>query len=1512
MATSALVCINLKTRVKSEGEDGGGEGREKELGAPNTQQLVQALVDNGVIQLNHKATIRVIDNSKPDSQDLADFKTLNLGTFAVKQSPDTRSGILLETVGDGESGEQKVVSLVQNRPILVQRNLVLQGPVLSKGPGLVHLVQESPPPLTPTPPNSGAINVSKSKKILDSDSNNGEPIKLPENLESLPKAEHFPTQRHRWNTNEEIAAILICFERHLDWQSKEVKIRPKSGSMLLYSRKKVRYRRDGYCWKKRKDGKTTREDHMKLKVQGTECIYGCYVHSAILPTFHRRCYWLLQNPDIVLVHYLNVPYPDDNKIVSPSLALCADKKQWTKEELVSQLKPMFYSEEEPDANNELEISTAETVETIVSQLLARQRSARTAAICKQLECGCPDSTCADAKTCSQPIRRITSAKPEPSSDSNQVSSTTGSGMLVSGRGMVHGERAVPVHHIHPNHQIPHGSNSQNGAGTPLVLSLSQLQAPGSLLILNSNQSTSNHVASLVTQRHTRKEKHQDPPMEVIYTLENNHCQISQPVAAQMRGPNIQQQQTSNTNVGDIDKHNRLKYRRKQANKTQVKPYLTPQMKDMGGSEYYETLDLSQEDIQQTLSANMPLSCTQNDNRDSREEGNKQNAVLPGLEIDFIDVNTSSQVDDDVFVNLDAFDMLSEFPDLEGLDHNHNGNNLGEPVVSGSGENGEVMDTEKGNNSPPRMDYREGTANITDYSPEWAYTEGGVKVLVTGPWYSTTSPYTVLFDSCPVPTTLVQSGVLRCFCPAHEAGMVTLQVACEGFVISNSAMFEYKRLPPSGSERATEVSTRESQPHDSLLRFTLMQRLDAIDNRLDIKQEPQDNTENTTLLGKGNFEEKLMNFVQKLSQRKWKESELVDSSIEWCESYKGMTLLHLSASLGYSRLVCMLIKWRTENPAPLLELEVDGLNQDSDGFTPLMRACEKGQSEMSQLLYEWLPASASLVNTKGDSALEVASKNGHTTLAQELQIRLDKSSRFPIAKQLEDNDKDIDSLDGVHTSLESLNSSRDDGIFLHPSSLNRSDYGMNMELHVNIPQWNETRADLSRNSTPSPSSQTKSLLSERLVKRPSVDSGIQLQSSIDSLPSIRASKQSKQNDIQKMSRFDRSMSLPLTCHSMDSGYDLNETLHSSPIRRMDFTLCEVRREGAQSSPESVLLNQEDPHLQQTVGEQDVRVLTLAEQIIAAMPERIKNESEGDMMMMSSDEMEVMSLESPLLLDEPPSSTSSCCFDTSSEFNFDHNYRYCDVGTPCSSLSPASCLPSPPFPLHRSPSPPPTTADFCEFLQASNSTYFEKDFSNLTLSDREQRELYEAAKVIQKAYRSYKGRKKLEQDKERQAAVLIQNYYRRYKQYAYFKQMTRAAMVIQNGYRSYCENKRFKKNQEAAVRIQNCYRNYRDQTETAPTGLKRTYSQRRQHQAARKIQQFMRQSKNNLWEIDPGTIVAERASRKREAGPMQGVPSKLAVLPFHITKKKFHLFRSYPACNLSANMYLGEYLLVSYYL
>nr|XP_042905044.1 calmodulin-binding transcription activator 1-like isoform X2 [Parasteatoda tepidariorum] len=261
---------------------------------------------------------------------------------------------------------------------------------------------------------------------------------------------------------------------------------------------------------------------------------------------------------------------------------------------------------------------------------------------------------------------------------------------------------------------------------------------------------------------------------------------------------------------------------------------------------------------------------------------------------------------------------------------------------------------------------------------------------------------------------------------------------------------------------------------------------------------------------------------------------------------------------------------------------------------------------------------------------------------------------------------------------------------------------------------------------------------------------------------------------------------------------------------------------------------------------------------------------------------------------------CSIDDSSppllneEFNFDHTYRYCETNTPVSSLSPASssCLQSPSSFTLDSPSPPPTTADFCEFFQASGKI-MEKDFSKLTLSDKEQRELYEAAKIIQKAYRSYKGRKRQEeQEKEKAAATLIQTYYRRYKQYMYYKQMTKAAQLIQSQFRNYCEHKRFKKWKESdadcispalgsspspsAASLQSLYwtlaeserrlSSSREGTPTSSSTLKRTYSQRRQHQAARKIQQFLRQSKNNMWDYFQGKVITERtctSCRKREA-------------------------------------------------
>ncbi|XP_074029388.1 calmodulin-binding transcription activator isoform X5 [Leptinotarsa decemlineata] len=1397
----------------------------------------------------------------------------------------------------------------------------------------------------------------------------GEPIKLPENLESLPRADHFPTQRHRWNTNEEIAAILISFDRHAEWQSKEVKIRPKSGSMLLYSRKKVRYRRDGYCWKKRKDGKTTREDHMKLKVQGTECIYGCYVHSAILPTFHRRCYWLLQvNPDIVLVHYLNVPYPDDNKlaVITPSLALWADKKEWTKDELVSQLKPMFFSEDEPDINNELEISafklqTAETVEAIVSQLMEKQRVARQAALVKQLECGCPDSTCADGKSCSHPMRRITAAKeiansplassssnsrpPSNSDNNNQVSSTTGTGSML----LTNNNTPRVYSRDSRNHQPPQNNSncsSSSGNTPPLVLSLSQIQGGGGLLILNSNSSNnSSHqnlgnpvsVANFVcnTNRsiakdrsshlvlkqevmdtnpssclHSSKQNSKSGQREMKMELSENHRQsiFNDGSMYGSSTPRNHQQQTevmmssapstpskhmdtSQEETIDDYKHQNFCGETVVLLGTDSSGSLVSKSDGssiINGGFFNETLDLSQEDIQRTLSANMPLCSSELDthqrhNSESNNAGHQnkvqsqqQNLTTEINPMDFIDscdvvVSPTNVVDDDVFVNLDAFDMLGEFPDLEALDSSHAGL-LDVNPSEGRGNTKAHNEHQQQNHS------LEGSAKITDYSPEWAYPEGGVKVLVTGPWHSS-GPYTVLFDTFPVPTTLVQSGVLRCYCPAHEAGLATLQVACDGYVISNSVIFEYK-LPP----REEHVATQEPKVercNDNLLKFTLLQRLEAMDDRLQIKQEPTDGdvVEDTALFGQPNFEDRLVNFCQNMTSRIWRQGE--ELSVSWFASHRGMTLLHLAASLGYSRLVCAMLHWRAENSSLLLETEVDALSQDEDGFTALMWACARGHTETAVMLYKWNHMALSMRNSTNQTALECARINNHVDLVKELEkleLRRDKANMLLQSSQSSTDAAPSPTVISPASSVASLNSiastsKSHDGVFLRPGAVTRSEASKYKILNVDLDSDYNNKFIM---SSPSPllsdfSSSTRGSNGQKLIKRPSIDSGIHM-SCGPAAESYRpkSSKVYNVRETPKLSKCDRSMSLPLQSSIVrDSSTDGDGTdFH----RKMDFALCEIGSGPRSSSPlidVEAVSDDESELPNSTVGEQDARVLTLAEQIIAAMPDRIKNESE-EMMLDKSPGVPTSLQTSDTLSDifmEPLLDHQSSSSFESTEFNFefsDNNYRYYDVGTPCSSLSPASssCLPSPCSFTLDSPSPPPTTADFCEFFQASG-TVFEKDFSNLTLSDREQRELYEAAKIIQKAYRSYKGRQQQEQDKERAAAVVIQNYYRRYKQYAYYKQMTHAAMVIQNGYRSYCEHKRFKKSQEAAVCIQNYYRNYKEQGgrssregTPASAGLKRTYSQRRQHQAARKIQQFMRQSKNKLQR--------ERAEKERQGG------------------------------------------------
>lgn len=237
------------------------------------------------------------------------------------------------------------------------------------------------------------------------------------------------------------------------------------------------------------------------------------------------------------------------------------------------------------------------------------------------------------------------------------------------------------------------------------------------------------------------------------------------------------------------------------------------------------------------------------------------------------------------------------------------------------------------------------------------------------------------------------------------------------------------------------------------------------------------------------------------------------------------------------------------------------------------------------------------------------------------------------------------------------------------------------------------------------------------------------------------------------------------------------------------------------------------------ELQVDVAALAEQIIEATPERIKRE-------------------------DFPRGAESALRERRDNPALQDTWlaAYLETVDPPRRLCPPSPLSA--LALHRL--RPPSSAAWAEFLNASANGKIERDFALLTLTDGEQRELYEAARIIQTAFRRYKGRRLKEQQDT--AAAVIQRCYRKYKQYALYKKMTQAAILIQSKFRSYYEQKRFQQSRRAAVLIQQYYRSYKEyERKQRAANSRGSFLTKKQDQAARKIMRFLRRCRHRIKEL-----------------------------------------------------------------
>ncbi|KTG06085.1 hypothetical protein cypCar_00000610, partial [Cyprinus carpio] len=598
-----------------------------------------------------------------------------------------------------------------------------------------------------------------------------------------------------------------------------------------------------------------------------------------------------------------------------------------------------------------------------------------------------------------------------------------------------------------------------------------------------------------------------------------------------------------------------------------------------------------------------------------------------------------------------------------------------------------------------------------------------------------------------------------------------------------------------------------------------------------------------------FESRVVVVCEKMMNRAcWAKSKHLIHS----KTFRGMTLLHLAAGQGYATLIQTLIKWRTKHADSIdLELEVDPLNVDHFSCTPLMWACALGHLEAAVVLYKWDRRALAIPDSLGRLPLSIARSRGHTKLAEcleqlereEQQQQQTPSSLPPNSSMSFSPNPDIPTSNSwmVSWSSDSMVAPSGQNTDLRRPRSEPSSYYSN-ECQRDLP--------LAKKHKPNPE-----LMQAQLHKPMSVPLNLEqqthkLSTSPKTLPSTPSSpdKSVSEEGLGTVGIPQAKMASYRGGHKWGNREVLRKGGISgvgkeklaSRLRQRGKSLSMLGMVEREMVDTEILSYKEDLENQDCLSHMEdlqANMMSLAEHIIEATPERIKREHfptvesvpldnsglTNTMNWLASYLGDVEHLPSIIHLSEPLTPPSN------------------------PNLSPGNS------PMREGQFEKPTLpapSEWSEFLRASNSKV-ERELAQLTLSDPEQRELYEAARLVQTAFRKYKGRPLREQQEV--ATAVIQRCYRKYKQYALYKKMTQAAILIQSKFRSYHEQKKFQQSRRAAVLIQQCYRSYREFGRLRPhrraaTGTLVQHKRRsslltkRQDQAARKIMRFLRRCRH----------------------------------------------------------------------
>ncbi|XP_036917949.1 calmodulin-binding transcription activator 1 isoform X2 [Sturnira hondurensis] len=630
-----------------------------------------------------------------------------------------------------------------------------------------------------------------------------------------------------------------------------------------------------------------------------------------------------------------------------------------------------------------------------------------------------------------------------------------------------------------------------------------------------------------------------------------------------------------------------------------------------------------------------------------------------------------------------------------------------------------------------------------------------------------------------------------------------------------------------------------------------------------------------------FESRVVVVCEKMMSRAcWAKSKHLIHS----KTFRGMTLLHLAAAQGYATLIQTLIKWRTKHADSIdLELEVDPLNVDHFSCTPLMWACALGHLEAAVVLYKWDRRAISIPDSLGRLPLGIARSRGHVKLAECLEhLQRDEQAQLGQPPRVHCPPNEEPGTDSWMTQWHSeaitspeipkgvtviastnpeLRRPRSEPSNYY-SSESHKDYPAPKKHKLN-PEYFQARQEKLLSTALSleqPNSRKQSPSSKQSAPETiSPSEGVRDRSRELSPPTPGAAGLQAAGPQPVVKWRPKGLYVGVSTVQVTGepkGTSVGKEAAPAQVRPREpvSVLMMAHREvTAEMGPYRDSAESED--CSQPMDDIQVNMMTLAEHIIEATPDRIKQEN-------------FVPMESPTLeRTETTTISSTMSWLASYLADVDHlpsavqlRRAYSEPLTPSSStsLSPGG---SPGSEIAFERPSLPSAADWSEFLSASTSEKVESEFAQLTLSDHEQRELYEAARLVQTAFRKYKGRPLREQQEV--AAAVIQRCYRKYKQltwialkYALYKKMTQAAILIQSKFRSYYEQKKFQQSRRAAVLIQKYYRSYRKcgkRRQARRTAvivqqkLRSSLLTKKQDQAARKIMRFLRRCRHRVKEL-----------------------------------------------------------------